>query len=274
MEPLDWRPIPKDNAPVLPGLAGGDRCCRVEHTGRSWAAGATGTVRRDSRPGGSAANLSAQTFLAAASVWGQHAPVSTIVSVAQLSGGRVEVDAAVAAGLLTETESLSELTFTHPLYRAAIYARSQSHDARELHERAAEHVVGRAQIVPSRRRVVGCDDVAGRTNSRRRLCIARQPGTLALRLGPWNRRLCCLSTRRTGAAVTRRRRGPSRSRRCIGGGASSGDMPKRQCPTRRLDRTSGSTSRIADRGESLAGRLAGPRSGDSSRKSEPGRRHP
>jgi hypothetical protein len=65
--------------------------------------------------------VTAQAFLAAASVWGQHAPVSTIVSVAQLSRGQDEVDAAVAAGLLTETESISELTFTHPLYRAAIY---------------------------------------------------------------------------------------------------------------------------------------------------------
>ena len=44
----------------------------------------------------------AQSLLAAASVLGQHAPVSAIVSVARLPDARNEVDAAVAAGLLTE----------------------------------------------------------------------------------------------------------------------------------------------------------------------------
>jgi DNA-binding CsgD family transcriptional regulator len=101
---------------------------------------------------------SAQTFLAAASVWGQHSPVSTIISVAQLSGGRVEVDAAVAAGLLTESESLSELTFTHPLYRAAIYADLSPMTRRDLHERAAEHVVGRARLSHRVAASLGADD--------------------------------------------------------------------------------------------------------------------
>jgi DNA-binding CsgD family transcriptional regulator len=89
----------------------------------------------------------AQTFLSAASVWGQHAPVSAIVSVAQLSGGQVEIDAAVAAGLLYEDDLTSELTFTHPLYRAAIYRDLSPTTRRELHERAAEQVGGRARLV-------------------------------------------------------------------------------------------------------------------------------
>ncbi len=75
----------------------------------------------------------AQALLAAAAVWGQHAPVSTIVSVARLPDGHAEVDAAVAAGLLTEGNSMSELTFTHPLYRAAIYGDLSPTTRRELH---------------------------------------------------------------------------------------------------------------------------------------------
>ena len=49
---------------------------------------------------------STQSFLAAASVLGQHAPMSVITSVARLPGAQNEVDAAVAAGLLTESASL------------------------------------------------------------------------------------------------------------------------------------------------------------------------
>jgi hypothetical protein len=48
---------------------------------------------------------STQSFLAAASVLGQHAPMSAIMSVARLPDAQHEVDAAVAAGLLTEGAS-------------------------------------------------------------------------------------------------------------------------------------------------------------------------
>jgi DNA-binding CsgD family transcriptional regulator len=88
-----------------------------------------------------------QTFLAAASVLGQHAPVSTIVSVARLPDVHNEVDAAVAAGLLSEGAVAAELTFTHPLYRAAIYADLSPTSRRDLHGRAAELVAGRARLV-------------------------------------------------------------------------------------------------------------------------------
>ena len=64
----------------------------------------------------------AQAFLAAASVLGQHAPIATTVAVAGLSDSMRGSDEAVAAGLLVEAPSPSELTFAHPLYRAAIYA--------------------------------------------------------------------------------------------------------------------------------------------------------
>ena len=87
-----------------------------------------------------------QSFLAAASVLGQHAPISAIVSVARLPDARSEVDAAVAAGLLTEAASALELVFTHPLYRAAIYADLSPASRRELHARAAQVVTGRARL--------------------------------------------------------------------------------------------------------------------------------
>jgi DNA-binding CsgD family transcriptional regulator len=88
----------------------------------------------------------AQSFLAAAAVLGQHAPLPVIVSVAQLPAARDEVDAAVAAGLLTEGTSALELTFTHPLYRAAIYADLPPASRRELHSRAAGAIAGRARL--------------------------------------------------------------------------------------------------------------------------------
>ena len=88
----------------------------------------------------------AQSFLAAASVLGQHAPVSAIVSVARLPDAQNEVDAAVAAGLLTEGASALELAFAHPLYRAAIYADLSPASRRELHARAGEVVAGSARL--------------------------------------------------------------------------------------------------------------------------------
>src|SRR5271154_5785188 len=57
-----------------------------------------------------------QSFLAAAAVLGQHAPLPAIMSVALLTEARDVVDAAVAAGLLTEGASALDLAFTHPLY--------------------------------------------------------------------------------------------------------------------------------------------------------------
>ena len=63
-----------------------------------------------------------QSFLGAASVLGQHSPVSMITTVAELPDVLDAVDAAVKAGLMSEGVVGSELSFTHPLYRAAIYA--------------------------------------------------------------------------------------------------------------------------------------------------------
>jgi DNA-binding CsgD family transcriptional regulator len=99
-----------------------------------------------------------QSFLAAASVLGQHAPISAIVSVARLPDARSEVDAAVAAGLLTEAASALELVFTHPLYRAAIYADLSPASRRELHARAAQVVTGRARLAHRAAAALGPDE--------------------------------------------------------------------------------------------------------------------
>ncbi len=99
-----------------------------------------------------------QSFLAAASVLGQHAPVSAIVSVARLPDAGNEVDAAVAAGLLADGASLLELAFSHPLYRAAIYADLSPASRRELHARAAEVVVGRARLAHQAAAALGPDE--------------------------------------------------------------------------------------------------------------------
>jgi DNA-binding CsgD family transcriptional regulator len=100
----------------------------------------------------------AQSFLAAASVLGQRAPMSAIVSVARLPEAQDEVDAAVAAGLLTEGASALELAFTHPLYRAAIYADLRPATRRELHARAAEVVAGRARLAHRAAASLGPDE--------------------------------------------------------------------------------------------------------------------
>jgi DNA-binding CsgD family transcriptional regulator/tetratricopeptide (TPR) repeat protein len=104
----------------------------------------------------------AQAFLAAASVLGHHAPASTIAAVAQLSDAREAVDAAVAAGLLRESALASELTFSHPLYRAAIYADLSPTTRRGLHARAAEFVTGSAGLTHRAAASVGPDEELAR----------------------------------------------------------------------------------------------------------------
>jgi DNA-binding CsgD family transcriptional regulator len=102
--------------------------------------------------------VATQSFLAAASVLGQHTPMPAIASVARLPDARREVDAAVAAGLLTESASAPELTFTHPLYRAAIYADLPPTSRRELHARAAQTVTGRARLAHRAAASMGPDE--------------------------------------------------------------------------------------------------------------------
>jgi DNA-binding CsgD family transcriptional regulator len=98
-----------------------------------------------------------QSFLAAASVLGQHAPIPAIASVARLPDARNDADAAIAAGLLTEGHSAG-LAFTHPVYRAAIYADLSPARRRELHARAAYVVSGRARLTHRVAAAVGPDE--------------------------------------------------------------------------------------------------------------------
>jgi DNA-binding CsgD family transcriptional regulator len=100
----------------------------------------------------------AQSFLSAASVLGQHAPILAIASVARLPDAQNDVDAAVAAGLLTEGSAAPQLAFAHPLYRAAIYADLRPTSRRELHARAAEVVDGRARLAHRAAASMGPDE--------------------------------------------------------------------------------------------------------------------
>jgi DNA-binding CsgD family transcriptional regulator len=114
-----------------------------------------------------------QSFLAAASVLGQHAPASAIIAVARLPGARDDVDAAVAAGLLTEGTSALELAFAHPLYRAAIYTDLSPASRGQLHGRAAEVVAGRARLAHRAAAALGPDDaLAGELEASARVTAA------------------------------------------------------------------------------------------------------
>jgi len=100
----------------------------------------------------------AQAFLAAASVVGHHAPIGLTAGVAGLADAREASDDAVAAGLLVEGP-LAELSFAHPLYRAAIYADLRPTNRRHLHDEAAKVIDGRAGLVHRVAATVGTDQI-------------------------------------------------------------------------------------------------------------------
>lgn len=99
-----------------------------------------------------------QTLLAAASVLGQHFSLSMMLSVADLPDGQDALDAAVVSGLVSEGVLSSELSFSHPLYRAAIYADLSPTRRRGLHARAGELAAGRARLVHLVAAAIGVDD--------------------------------------------------------------------------------------------------------------------
>jgi DNA-binding CsgD family transcriptional regulator/tetratricopeptide (TPR) repeat protein len=101
----------------------------------------------------------AQSFLAAASVLGQHAAASMIARVAELADPTDAIDEAVGTGLMSEFVVLSELSFTHPLYRAAIYADLSPARRQMLHARAAGCVVGQARLLHQIAASSGTDEV-------------------------------------------------------------------------------------------------------------------
>jgi len=107
-------------------------------------------------------SVTTQAFLAAASVLGHHAGATTIAGVAQSPGAQDAIDEAVSAGLLSESALASELTFTHPLYRAAIYADLSPTSRRALHARAAELVAGHAGLTHRAAASLGPDEVLAR----------------------------------------------------------------------------------------------------------------
>ena len=106
------------------------------------------------------ATLSAntQSFLAAGAVLGQHAPLSSIATVAGLADATEATDEVVSSGLMSERNIASELSFTHPLYRAAIYTDLSPTRRQMLHARAAEAVVGHARLLHRIAACAGADD--------------------------------------------------------------------------------------------------------------------
>ena len=89
---------------------------------------------------------STQNFLAAAAVLGQHSPAATIGLVAQLPDPRQQIEESVESGLLTDDVTASELSFAHPLYRAAIYGDLSPATRRTLHGLAAGVTAGRMRL--------------------------------------------------------------------------------------------------------------------------------
>jgi predicted ATPase len=124
----------------------------------------------------------AQTFLAAASVLGQHAPIATTAAVAGLSDNVRGSDEAVSAGLLVESPP-SELTFAHPLYRAAIYADLKA---------VRDWPIGWLQPWVS--------TTSSPTSSSRRQRSATLTATRLLRHGLWSTPPLCRQRARTGSA--------------------------------------------------------------------------
>lgn len=99
-----------------------------------------------------------QSLLAAASVLGRHAPMAMIMTVAEQADAPGAIDEAVAAGLMYEGIVTSELTFTHPLYRAAIYADLSPTSRQRLHARAADFVAGHARLAHRVAASAGADE--------------------------------------------------------------------------------------------------------------------
>ena len=107
-----------------------------------------------------AASLSApaQSFLAAGAVLGQHAPTSMIATVAGLADATDAIDEVVLSGVMTERVIASELSFTHPLYRAALYTDLSPTRRQMLHAHAAEAVGGHARLVHRIAACAGADE--------------------------------------------------------------------------------------------------------------------
>ncbi len=89
---------------------------------------------------------STQNFLAAAAVLGQHSPAAAICLVAQLPDGHQQIEDSVESGLLIDDMTASELSFAHPLYRAAIYGDLSPATRRTLHEIATTVTGGRTRL--------------------------------------------------------------------------------------------------------------------------------
>ncbi len=103
-----------------------------------------------------------------------------------------------------------ELTFTHPLYRAAIYADLSPTSRRELHARAAEVVAGGRDWPTGPRRRVGPDEaLAGELEAS---ALATPTGDLGASAWALEQAAALSPGRAAGKPVARRRRHPAQRR--------------------------------------------------------------
>jgi hypothetical protein len=79
-----------------------------------------------------------RALLCAAAVLGQHAAVTTVTQLAGLTDPSLSLDEAVTAGLLSVPPPSHNVTFVHPLIRAAIYHDLPPGTRSRLHAHAAE----------------------------------------------------------------------------------------------------------------------------------------
>ena len=87
----------------------------------------------------------------------RHAPIGVAAAVAGLADAQEASDDAIAAGLLVEGPH-AELSFAHPLYRAAIYADLRPTNRRGLHQEAGKVVDGRAGMAHRVAATLGADE--------------------------------------------------------------------------------------------------------------------
>ena len=170
-----------------------------------------------------------------------------------------ELDAAVTAGPTERTRRPGELTFTHPLYRAAVYADLSPTRRRELHARAAELVAGHARLVHRVAAARGPEEALARELEASAVAsaaagdVGASAWTLeqaaSLSPGPDDRERRLLDAARVHLDAAD----------SSGAARAPGVLPGPECPPGRVDRTPGGVHGVAQRRGPPARRVAGAR---------------
>jgi hypothetical protein len=138
----------------------------------------------------------AQSFLSAASVLGQHAPILAIASVARLPDAQNDVDAAVAAGLLTEGRHRSWLSPIRCTGRRSTPISGRRAGGNCTRGLRRSWMAARDWPTGQRRRWVLTRPSP--VNSKRPPGPLRPPVTQAPRPGLWSKQLPCHQLQKTG----------------------------------------------------------------------------